>query len=54
MPYITVGAFMAAIMVLSGLATLILLPALLSWAGPWFFPEIRSAFAESIPQAANA
>ena len=56
MPYITVGAFMAAIMVLSGLATLFLLPALLSWAGPWFFPEMRKrgAFSESIPQAANA
>ena len=56
MPYITVGAFMAAIMVLSGLATLILLPALLSWAGPWFFPEMRKqgALSESIPQAANA
>jgi predicted RND superfamily exporter protein len=56
MPYITVGAFMAAIMVLSGLATLILLPALLSWAGPWFFPEMRKqgAFSESTPQAANA
>jgi len=35
-PYITVGAFMAAIMALSGVTTLILLPAILSWAGPWF------------------
>ena len=38
MPYITVGAFMAAIMALSGLATLVLLPAILSWGGGWFFP----------------
>ena len=40
-PYITVGAFMAAIMALSGFTTLILLPALMSWAGPWLFPEMR-------------
>ncbi|MDJ0812819.1 MAG: MMPL family transporter [Woeseiaceae bacterium] len=40
-PYITVGAFMAAIMALSGVTTLILLPALMSWAGGWLFPEIR-------------
>jgi uncharacterized protein len=38
-PYITVGAFMAAIMAISGLTTLILLPALMSWAGPWLFRE---------------
>ena len=37
MPYITVGAFMAGIMALSGLTTLILLPALMSWAGEWLF-----------------
>ena len=36
-PYITVGAFMAAIMALSGITTLIVLPALMSWAGPWLF-----------------
>jgi len=42
-PYITVGAFMAAIMALSGVTTLILLPALMSWAGPWLFPELRKA-----------
>ena len=41
MPYITVGAFMAAIMALSGLATLVLLPAILSWGGNWFFPALR-------------
>ncbi|MDJ0940560.1 MAG: efflux RND transporter permease subunit [Woeseiaceae bacterium] len=40
-PYITVGAFMAAIMALSGVTTLIVLPALMSWAGPWLFVEQR-------------
>jgi len=40
-PYITVGIFMAAIMTLSGLATLVLLPALMSWAGPWLFADRR-------------
>jgi len=38
-PYITVGAFMAAIMALSGVTTLVLLPAVISWAGPSLFPE---------------
>lgn len=33
-PYITVGAFMAAIMALSGLTTLLVLPALMSWFAP--------------------
>ena len=53
-PYITVGAFMAAIMTLSGLSTLILLPALLSWAGPWLFPEMqkKGVFSEPAPQEA--
>lgn len=48
-PYITVGAFMAGIMTVSGLATLFLLPALISLAGPWLFPNIgkRGAFAET-------
>jgi predicted RND superfamily exporter protein len=36
-PYITVGAFMASIMAISGFSTLILLPAVLSWAGPRLF-----------------
>lgn len=40
-PYITVGAFMAAIMALSGVTTLVLLPAVLSWTGPWLFPGTR-------------
>jgi len=40
-PYITVGAFMAAIMALSGVTTLILLPAILSWAGPWLFADMQ-------------
>jgi len=38
-PYITVGAFMAAIMALSAVTTLIVLPALMSWAGPWLFSD---------------
>ena len=42
-PYITVGAFMAAIMTLSGVTTLVLLPAILNWAGPWLFPTAREA-----------
>ena len=42
-PYITVGAFMAAIMALSGLTTLVLLPAILSWAGPWLFADMRDS-----------
>ena len=41
-PYITVGAFMAAIMILSGISTLILLPAMMSWAGPWLFADRRT------------
>ena len=55
-PYITVGAFMAAIMALSGVTTLVLLPALMSWAGPWLFPELRKegAFAHQSPQPAEA
>ena len=47
-PYITVGAFMAAIMALSGFTTLILLPALMSWAGPWLFPEMKQRDAASV------
>jgi len=50
-PYITVGAFMAAIMALSGVTTLILLPAILSWAGPWLFPAAREAGAFSAEAA---
>ena len=47
-PYITVGAFMAAIMALSGVTTLILLPALMSWAGPWIFPEMKRKSAPAV------
>lgn len=36
-PYITVGAFMASIMIISGFSTLILLPAVLSLGRNWFF-----------------
>ena len=42
-PYITVGAFMAAIMILSGISTLVLLPAMMSWAGPWLFSDRRAS-----------
>lgn len=45
-PYITVGAFMVSIMAISGLSTLVLLPAVLSWAGTRLF-EPRA------PHAAN-
>jgi predicted RND superfamily exporter protein len=48
-PYITVGAFMAGIMALSGVTTLILLPALMSWAGPWLFPELHKQGAFEAP-----
>lgn len=55
-PYITVGAFMAAIMALSGVTTLILLPALMSWAGPWLFPEMKmkGAFSVAATRSAHA
>ena len=53
-PYITVGAFMAAIMALSGVTTLILLPALMAWAGPWLFPELRKQGAFATPTAQPA
>ncbi len=42
-PYITVGSFMAAIMAISGLTTLLLLPALVTAAGPWLFPDLPLA-----------
>ncbi|MEQ9563471.1 MAG: efflux RND transporter permease subunit, partial [Woeseiaceae bacterium] len=41
-PYITVGAFMAAIMFLSAITTLLLLPAMLAWAGSWFLPPTET------------
>jgi uncharacterized protein len=53
-PYITVGAFMAAIMALSGVTTLIVLPALMSWAGPWLFPEIRASASPVVPPSRAA
>lgn len=46
-PYITVGAFMASIMVVSGVATLVLLPALMSLGSRWLFgspaPDVTTA-----------
>lgn len=55
-PYITVGAFMAAIMALSAVSTLVLLPALIGLAGPWFFPEARrsGAFDSPLPVPASS
>jgi len=55
-PYITVGAFMAAIMALSSTTTLLLLPALMSLAGPWLFPEMgkKGAFSITASPSANA
>ncbi len=38
-PYITVGVFMIAIMLLSAVATIVLLPALVSLAARWMFPQ---------------
>lgn len=43
MPYVTVGAFMASIMAISGFSTLVLLPAVLSWVAPRLFPTARPA-----------
>ena len=45
-PYVTVGAFMASIMAISGFSTLVLLPAVLSWSGRWLLrtrPQTVSA-----------
>jgi len=53
-PYITVGAFMAAIMALSGATTLLLLPALISLAGPWLFPELKKHDTTPIAAAQSA
>jgi hypothetical protein len=55
-PYITVGAFMAAIMALSAVSTLILLPALIGVAGRWFFPEARKegVFDAPLPVASGS
>lgn len=42
-PYITVGAFMASIMAISGLATLLLLPALMSLTAGWLFDNKKKS-----------
>jgi hypothetical protein len=39
-------------MALSGVSTLILLPAVMSWAGPWLFPDERRVGAFDAPVAA--
>ena len=55
-PYVTVGAFMAAIMALSAVSTLLLLPAIIAWAGPFLFPKLREAgaFEEPLPASVEA
>lgn len=53
-PYITVGAFMASIMAVSGLATLLLLPALMSLGAKWFFGAPEKAAAARSPRANTA
>ncbi|MGB5579612.1 MAG: MMPL family transporter, partial [Woeseia sp.] len=54
MPYITVGAFMAAIMVLSGVTTLVLMPALIVWLGPWLFRQTLNRMPADTAQAAHS
>ncbi|MGB5245500.1 MAG: MMPL family transporter, partial [Woeseia sp.] len=53
-PYITVGAFMAAIMVLSGVTTLVLMPALIAWLGPWLFRQTLNRMPADTAQAAHS
>jgi predicted RND superfamily exporter protein len=48
-PYITVGAFMASIMAISGLSTLLLLPALMVLTGGWLFDKKKPSTPESTP-----
>jgi predicted RND superfamily exporter protein len=51
-PYITVGAFMAGIMAASGLATLVLIPAIVSWAHPWLFkPQASGSRTDTLAEA---
>ncbi|MGB5345617.1 MAG: MMPL family transporter, partial [Woeseia sp.] len=52
-PYITVGAFMAAIMVLSGVTTLVLMPALIAWIGPWLFRQTLNSLPADAAHAAQ-
>ncbi|HZD53740.1 MAG TPA: MMPL family transporter, partial [Woeseiaceae bacterium] len=52
-PYVTVGAFMAAIMTLSAFSTLVLLPAVMAVAGPRLFRGFgRQTAAEGLPAEA--
>jgi predicted RND superfamily exporter protein len=48
-PYVTVGAFMASIMAISGFSTLVLLPAVLSWAGPWLLRSRAQTLSGATP-----
>ena len=49
-PYVTVGAFMASIMAISGFSTLVLLPAVLSWSARWL-PKQQHVPADAIAVA---
>jgi predicted RND superfamily exporter protein len=40
-PYQTVGMFIAAILLTAGIATLLILPALMTWLEPWLFPQTQ-------------
>jgi predicted RND superfamily exporter protein len=53
-PYITVGAFMASIMAISGLATLLLLPALMSLGANWLFGQSDRATPVNNPTVEDA
>ncbi|MDH3506048.1 MAG: efflux RND transporter permease subunit [Gammaproteobacteria bacterium] len=48
-PYVTVGAFMASIMAISGFSTLVLLPAVLSWSGPWLLRARQQTMSGTTP-----
>lgn len=50
-PYITVGAFMASIMAISGLATLLLLPALMATLAGWLFGKKSQSTPAPVQQA---
>ncbi len=42
LPYVTVGFFLASILLISGLATLVLLPAIIKYLEPLLFPQTRA------------
>jgi predicted RND superfamily exporter protein len=50
-PYVTVGAFIVAMMLLSGVFTLLLLPALITVLRGWLFPRSdRAAPPAALPE----